>query len=274
MEIRELVAAVQTYWEGVQQAITTYGAENARLREVEQKLFSCESWQVGLEKYDEDKQEKHLRRVASYLLDQLVKIAVDKFSPSSAARIRIDDSEIAEAAGCADDNFRDFNAETVWKCLENRYGGMNGTDAAYRQAAASLIQEFRIKPDAGITLRKGCLVIDLNVRADKSKWSNYYRLEYSDQNQLARTVIALKSFASWAEMTMLQFGLDHLVRRFCQGEGMVESRESFTYGNPENGQLKVTTFYTRFEFVFDPKVSGKLQLFLGEFGFAEAREAA
>ncbi|MBB4517437.1 hypothetical protein [Paraburkholderia fungorum] len=274
MEIRELVIAAQAYWDSVNQTITTYGAEIARLRDVEQKLFSCESWAIGLEQYDESKQEKHLRRVVRYLMDHLVKIAVDKFSPSAAARISIDDSEVAEAAGCAGEDFRKFNAETFWNCLENRYGGTNGSNAAYRQAAASLIQEFRIKPDAAITVRKGCLVIDLNVRADKSKWSSSYKLDYSDQNQIARTVIALKSFASWADMTTLQFGLDHLVRRFSHGDGIVESRESFSYGNAESGQIKVTTFYTRFEFVFDPKVSGKLQLFLGEFGFTELAEAA
>lgn len=274
MEIRDLVAATQKHWEDVCNSITAYAAENARLRNAEQELFGCEGYMVSLPEYPDYKQEQHLKRVAQGLMRHLVNAAVREFSPSAASPIQIEDREIAKAAGCEGDAFRKFNGHTFWQCLESRFGGNQGVQTAYRQAAKSLIDEFRIKPEAGIARRKGCIVIDLPVYAANSKWDKTYRLQYGSQETIARTVLALKSFASWAEMLTLQFSLDGLLRTFQYGNRAVESRESFTYGNRENGQVKVTTFYSRFEFVFDAKVSEKLQLFLGEYGFTELAEAA
>lgn len=274
MEIRDLVAATQKYWDDVFKAITAYAAENARLREAEQELFGCESYMVSLRDYPDYKQEDHLKRVAQGLMRHLVEVAVREFSPSAAAPIRIEDKEIAVSAGCDGNDFRKFNALTFWTCLESRFGGNQGVETAFRQAGSELVKLFRIKPEAGIARRKGCIVLDLGVYATNSKWDKRYRLQYGCQETIGRTVRALKSFASWAEMLTLQFSLDRLVREFQLGQGYVESRESYTFGNPEDGQIKVTTFHSRFEFVFDAKVSEKLQLFLGEYGFTELAEAA
>ncbi|CAB3754662.1 hypothetical protein [Paraburkholderia humisilvae] len=274
METRDLVAATQKLWEDVCNAITVYAAENARLREAEQELYGCESYMVSLSQYPDYKQEDHLKRVAHGLMKQLINAAVREFSPSSAAPIRVDEGAIAEAAGCEGNAFRKFNALTVWKCLESRFGGDQGAETAYRQAAKAIIDQFRIKPEAGIARRKGCIVLDLPLYAANTKWDKTYRLQYSSQEALGSTVLALKSFASWAEMMTLQLGLDGLLRAFRYGDSRVESRQCFTYGNPEDGQVKVTTFYSRFEFVFDAKVSEKLHLFLGEYGFNELAEAA
>jgi hypothetical protein len=273
MEVRELIDATQKYWEEVAQTILGHGKEITRLRKVETAMFGSERFMTALPEYDEIDQRKHLRKAATGLMQRLTQVAINEYSPSSSSRLEINWSEIAEAVGFSDEKRTEFDAHVFWQELEKRYGGGNGAKNAYQQASSVLIDEFRIKPETGVERRRGGIVLNLDIRATQ-KYSTRYTIDWGNAQRLTRTLIALKSFASWGDMFALQHGMSTFLNVWSQRGDQVHSREAFTYGNVEGGQIKITTFYNRFEFAFDAKASEKLQLFLGEFGFTPVSEAA
>ncbi|ENZ77742.1 MULTISPECIES: hypothetical protein [Ralstonia] len=273
MEIREVVDGTQKYWEEVVQAIRAHASEINRLRRIESDLFGNERYGNALSAYEDYEQRAHLWQAASVLMSKLVRVAIKEFSPSSSSPIEIDWNDIAKAVGFANERRPEFNAHVFWKELENRYGGSKGATNAYQQAAGMLINEFRIKPEAGIQRRRDGIVLNLGIRAEHLKYSNRYRIDGDDERQIGRTAAALKSFASWAGLPMLEQGMTAFVKVWV-GRDQVNSRESFVYGDGGTGQIKITTYYNRFEFVFDARTSEKLQLFLGEYGFTPVAEAA
>lgn len=273
MEIREIVDGVQKFWVEVVQAIQAHASEIKRLRRIESDLFGNERYGNALSAYEDYEQRAHLWQASSVLMSKLVRVAIQEFSPSSSSQIKIDWNDIAKAVGFSDERRPEFNAHVFWKELESRYGGSKGAENAYRQAAGMLISEFRIKPEAGIQRRRDGIVLNLGIRAEHSKYSNRYRIDGDDERQIKRAASALKSLASWAGMPVLEQGMSAFVNVWV-GRDQVNSRESFVYGDGGTGQLKITTYYNRFEFVFDARASEKLQLFLGEFGFTPVAEAA
>ncbi|MBA9859850.1 hypothetical protein [Ralstonia insidiosa] len=272
MEIREVIDGTQKFWEEVVQAIQAHAGEINRLRRIESELFGNERYGNSLSAYEDYEQRAHLWQAASVLMSKLVRVAIKEFSPSSSSQIQIDWNDIAKAVGFANERRPEFNAHVFWKELERRYGGSKGATNAYQQAARMLISEFRIKPEAGIQRRRDGIVLNLGIRAEQ-KYSSRYRIDGDDERQIGRTAAALMSFASWAHMPTLEQGMTAFVKVWV-GRDQVNSRESFIYGDGVTGQIKITTYYNRFEFVFDARASEKLQLFLGEFGFPAVAEAA
>lgn len=204
-----------------------------------------------------------------HLLTTMIRRAERAFAPPG-GRVSIDfyDVETALHLGSRDDYLR-FDPVKAWAHLENTYGGIKGSEMAYRQAAAPIISGFSIKADQPLEIIGGEAVLSRSVYIDSldKKFSHKIRLSYSCSQSLYELCKALSVFARWASDDLLAGRLESFGRHHESHSVQVISRERFPLGG-----ISVVTFQTRFEFRFSPEMTEKLQEFLSLYGekFLEA----
>lgn len=214
-----------------------------------------------------------IETAAGWLMQELLAHAVKVFSPNPATPLTLASDELLDRLGYRAKR-GSFQPTDLWSALEAKYGNGVGQTLAYQERAKTIGKYFLLSEGSEVPIKNGRVVLTRPLRYVDRTFGGAARLAHDDSQLLSRELLpALMSFAYWAGKPGLAAGLEQLVPRFYY-PAEVNSRESFTLGNIEEGRIKLVTYQTSFEWTLELAVSEPLALFLGEFYFAPLQAAA
>lgn len=143
----------------------------------------------------------------------------------------------------------------AWAWLEANYGGARGQEIAHQQMADALVRALSIDAGEEPCYRSGRLILNYRVYSEKG-WSGDMALSYSCSNGVCGVLDKLTAFLAWAEDEESIPRVRALIRKIGQREPIV-SREKHACG-----AFTVTTYFSRFEFAFEPHTGERLLEYL------------
>ena len=215
--------------------------------------------------------EDGIESAAWRLIQELLAHAVREFSPNPATPLELHSKELIDELG-----YRakpgSFSPSGLWSALEAKYRDGIGHTLAYKKRGESLGKYFSLSAGDDVLTKNGCIQLTRDIRyVDKSY--SVPVLGHAESETLRLEVLpALASFAIWAGKPGLAEDIAKLVPHFSYPAG-VKSREAFKLGSAQEGRIKLVTYQTSFEWMFERPVAEPLALFLGEFYFAPLQTA-
>lgn len=214
-----------------------------------------------------------IQKKAEAVFRFLIRCAEMEFSPPG-SRFEIDTNKFRRFTENLrkEEAWHKFDPESMWNALEAEYGGQNGEDEAFRQTATKIISAFRIRPGKPMEFKQGGLVLNINVYIDSidKKYSNKNRLHYSSQESVSTALLSLAGFATWArEIDSLHAIKAYVNQLHYNRHDDLKSREKIPLG-----QIRLTTYFNRFEFHFSKSFGEQLQIFLATYALEKLQAAA
>ena len=214
-----------------------------------------------------------IEKKANAIFDRLIWKAEKEFSPPG-SRLKIDTGKFRSFTETLrkEEAWHKFDPESMWNALEAEYGGQNGENEAFRQTAAKIISAFRIRPGKPMEFKQGGLVLNIDVWIDSldKKYSNKNRLHHSSQDSVNNALLALAGFATWArEIDSLHAIKSYINTLHYNRYDDLKSREKIPLG-----QIRLTTYFNRFEFHFSKSFGEQLQIFLATYALEKLQAAA
>jgi hypothetical protein len=262
-------------WKKSCEAFDAYVVTLDDLRRMENAIFTGEDYMCATKVIDDHKLNKLKSELTSSVRGRLVNHAATEFAPIG-GKLSIDQSEIREMFEYDEDHPENFSLKAVWEYLEKTYGGQAGEDAAWRQTAAVLVYEFRLKHKKEVIRKAGRTILELSVYLDSfdkqgyrdskgNKCGSKNRLHYNSSQSVQNVLNELKSYSVWQQNMALAADLSKLVHHFWQNNrDEIESRKQYPCGDDQ--ELILVTYHNKFEFRFSDKCAAQLQLFLGTYG--------
>lgn len=217
-----------------------------------------------------------LTKTAEACLAHLVRRAEEEFAPAGGT-LNISKSNEMDEAGISgfEERWRDkthrqdvnairdipVDLDLFWEHLQRKYGDGHGEKVAYQQVAKVLVDYFGLNNEANIHRLTGGVLLKHRVYARKRDYGQnrgQFQIDSGESNRAA--FIALKTFASWADLAILAHSLNPLSHGICDYGFTYPSRNVVDFGS-----IKLTMYSGSWDFRFDVKTTQKLMLFLGEF---------
>lgn len=156
-------------------------------------------------------------------------------------------------------SWQDFDPAALWAALEAEYGGEAGIDQARRQCAQALVEAFSLRADSPMDLRGGRLLLRCRVWIDDfdKKYSGRNVVSINSADRLQKALEALAGAAGFLAAEPTAQAMRAFESQFHRRGRQIESRQRF-----ELGEVRVTTYLQRFEFLLAPSLSQALPVFL------------
>ncbi|MBI5041267.1 MAG: hypothetical protein HZB57_08740 [Gammaproteobacteria bacterium] len=203
------------------------------------------------------------------IFSSLVRDAEQAFAPTGGT-LQIDTYEYLDWKKPLEQyEWSNFSPSGLWAALEEAYGGSKGVEIGYRQTAHDLIHTFSLNRDDSVERKSGYVILRIRVWMDSfdRKWSKRNRLNYSCADTVNKSLSTLSAFADWAGDDELAFACKRL--RWSTQHDVTSREKTIVSGN-----LMIVTFLEYFEFRFTQQLAENLQIFLGQYGFANHEAAA
>jgi len=264
----ELAQHHQALWERYLAAITAYSSAVVGIRneDAAEAAEPRDFYYGPYSRYEPYEHNRQIKKVAREVIHELTNAAETAFAPPG-TRLRISAETYRERfidpiTGHDNDhpmNWERFSPRAVWCALEEEFGGQNGVEESYRQAAPKLIEFFGIRPSQPIKNTGRYVVLSHRVWGEVG-------LSWDAQNDIQEGSNALVIFAKWAAVADLAATAGYIASEHNQqgrggGRANVTSRARYSRGPA----LEVVTYYARFEYRFAPAVAERLQVFIATF---------
>lgn len=222
--------------------------------------------------------EKRVKEVAQRMIKRMVSRAEKLFAPPGGT-LAIDIEKVKETCGYDHEHHhRDpaafwklFDAKEVWRYLMSTYNGEKGQDVGHSQTAAAIIKGFYLSPGQQIKTVGNRMILEQTIWIDSfdKKYTKKNRISYNCAESVSKNIAALACFAAWAEMDALVLALKAASRHIADYHHEIASRA--VYGG--HG-IRIVTYTNKYVFQLDPPVAEALHIFIAEYGYLDAREAA
>jgi hypothetical protein len=252
-------------WKDAVAAVDAWATDLARLSSVEQTILHCEEYMAAIKPLDDYDTRKLKEKIADRIRDRIKRYAEQYFAPPGGKLVISNDDLSDEFPEIDRDNFDNFDPAAFWACLEKKYGGDAGQEAAWKQAAQAIVESFSLRQSSPMEQKGGYTVLTRSVWLDDhyKKWNKQNRPSHSSQQCIVECLKALVGFATWADRYALRSDLNELVNMVWTHGYCIESRKQYACG--DKGEIVVVTFAKSFEYRIREDVATQLNLFLGTY---------
>lgn len=216
----------------------------------------------------------------NYILDQLAEeLAKDnarvvfnyaeKYFSAPGCNLSISHQEILSGMCLAEKHcrvqYRDIPSFVkVWDALQLKYGSGIGQRLATIAVANQLAEAFRLRWGAPVWVRGGIM---LTHSVNKETYTNDPgQISYTSRDTIGTVMGGLIGFASHITNSCLSEQLIGIKTEIDRKRGLLTLREKLqAVGDNDDEFITITTFFSKIEYHFSPKLTEVFQVFIAEF---------